>query len=156
MIRITRLQSVQGLEEMYPHFVFTDIVQRQQLIRQLTETMLQTPESLLVLQAISDVADPGLVGFVVANNVPGASYVWVAQAWSQPGNDFEVADAMWARVRVWACALGKSSVRAQTGREIDVIYRRFGFEELCKIVEHKLDPALLGLMVEGIQEVANG
>jgi hypothetical protein len=93
-----------------------------------------TPERVCVFQAWEG---DELRGFIVAQ-VDSSPVAWVSQGWSHPANPWEVADTLFSRVLVWAVALGRSCVRAQTRRSSRAMFERFGFQEIARVVEVKI------------------
>jgi hypothetical protein len=120
------------------HFVVDSEHDRALLDQQIEHAMIHQPESVLVIQATRDNT---LVGFLIAQNT--GPFVWLAQAWSRPGNEYQVADEMWSRLLVWSAALGKSEIRAETKRSINPLYERFGFVEFSRTITRKIDTSIL-------------
>lgn len=151
MITITRVSDPNDLALMIPHFVVETEDQRRQVTQQIVKALLESPDRLFVVQAKRD---EELIGFLVAQNI--GSCVYVAQAWSNPSNGWPVADAMWERTVLWTVAIGKPEIRAETKRESEALYRRFGFEEVSKTIAFKVPDGLMNELVAALKEVSVG
>ena len=92
---------------------------------------------------------------MVANDTP-SSYIYVSQVWSDAKNGWKVADEMFLKVLLWAYALGKSSLRAETQRDMGGWYRRFGFEERSVVIEKVVTPEMSARFVSHAREIFNG
>lgn len=152
MIRILHVTSPESVPEMARLVQVDDEPQRLEFAQKLAAAMVQTPDRVQVLQARRD---DELVGFTISENA-SAPYVWLAQGWSKPGNSWQVADELWLRVMLWAIGLGKNEIRAESGREVSALHRRFGFEDFRTVVQHKIDPNLLSHMLGSMKEVLSG
>lgn len=147
--RIIREATAEHLEEMIPLLIFRDECERVPFVKEVVRLLIERPEILLVLQVRESETDE-LLGFIVANNPTGVGYVWVAQAWSKSTNGREVADEMLKRVLIWAAALGKLEIRAETSRDGPSFLRRFGFDELYKVISRRIDPEILNQISQAL------
>jgi len=81
--------------------------------------------------------------FVIAQVVKGESYVWMAQTWSDPSNDWTVADKILIRLKLWTLAVGRSKLRGETKRKVKAFFRRFSFNPVSQIVEYEIPESFL-------------
>lgn len=109
------------------------------------------PERLLFITAYHD---QSLVGFMIATSE--FDHVFIAQIWSHHNNPPEIANSMFLRALIWACALGKPSVRAETNRNLEVLHRRVGLKPRSTIVERQIDPGMLDKFISCSQEYLHG
>ncbi len=153
MIRIVRTRDPQAVSYMVPHFTLpgteADI---EMMSRQLMHRMVSSPEAINVIQ-IWDGED--LIAFIIgiASENP---FIWIAQAWSKSGNQYRITSEMYERILLWAMALGKDSVRAETSRDLDSMNRRFGFEPVATIIERKITQEEVSAVLGRTKELVNG
>jgi len=79
-----------------------------------------------------------LKAFILAQ-LEGPNSVWISQGWSDSANPWEVASELVNRVKLWAVALGRTKVQARTKRSARAMYERFGFEEVARVMEIRID-----------------
>lgn len=94
------------------------------------------PERVACFQAWSD--DGELKAFILAQ-LEDPNGVWISQGWSHADNPWEVANALVDRIRLWAVALGRTWIQARTKRATRAMFERFGFVEVARVVEIKID-----------------
>lgn len=152
MFTISRVTSPQVAQSLLSHVTLDDGTPPEVFGHQLVEMLTHHPDSVCVIVARSDA---GVVGFVVLQNTP-SDYTFVVQAWSLSTNPRSVADAMFARAVLWTNALGKSKIRAQTSRDVDSFYRRFGFAPVASIIEHTIDPSITQRLIDALKEPSDG
>lgn len=152
MIKIIRTRDPKAVQYMIPHFSMDTDEEREIAGSQLANMMHAHPESVNVLQAWKG---EDIVSFIVGN-VADNPYVWIAQGWSKEGNPSMVATEMFTRIMLWAMALGKLSIRAETSRNLEVMYRRFGFEPVATIVERHITPEEISTVLDLGRMVVDG
>ena len=152
MIKIIRSRDPKSVEYMLPHLVLRNATAEsgERYLKQFALTMMNAPESVFLVQAWDG---EDIVGFVAANVAD--DYVWVSQAWSKTGNPSSVADEMFNRTILWAIALGRMSLRAETMRNVEAMFRRFRFEPITTIVEHRINPEVVSKILERGKEYIN-
>ncbi len=151
MILIRRAQKLEDYQAMIPHFVVESEAQREELVKELAEFMQTKPQDLFVIQAWKDEV---LVGFIVAQNT-SPDVVFIVQAWSK-AQTFNVIDELYARTINWANANGRTKIDAITKRDVDTLYRRFGFVETGVVVRYEIKPKLTSALVSKIKELMHG
>lgn len=151
-MKITRIKDPKIVPKIASLFVLHDEDSREAFVKDLMARMIQAPESLLFVAAIRE---DDVVGFVIAQNLADHR-VWVAQAWSEDGNDPQVADELFMRVLLWASALGKTVLGAETTRNAGALLRRFGFCEKATLVEYTIPPGFLPEVIDAMRGVVNG
>ncbi len=153
MIKIIRSRDPKSVEYMLPHLTFhenTDEM-KEKYARKLALAMANTPESIFVIQAWSG---EDIVGFIAANTAE--DHIWISQAWSKVGNPFSVVDAMLNRTVLWTIALGRLSLRAEVTRDAEAVFRRFKFKAITTIVEHRIKPEVVDMILERGKEYIDG
>ncbi len=153
MIKIIRSRDPKSVEYMLPHLTLRNATEgmREKYLHRLALTMVNAPETVFLVQAWEG---EDIVGFVVANVAD--EHVWVSQAWSKTGNPSAVGDEMFNRTILWAIALGRMTLRAETTRDIGAMFRRFKFEPITTIVEHRISPEVISKILERGKEYING
>ena len=153
MIKIIRSRDPKSVEYMLPHLTFHENTEqiRTKFARGFALAMANSPESVFLVQAWDG---EDIVGFVTAN--VAEDHIWVSQAWSKPENSSSVADEMFNRTILWAIALGRMSLRAETTRDVGAMFRRFRFEPITTIVEHRISPEVVSKILERGKEYING
>ena len=153
MIKIKRVMKPDSpnlLLEVANHLVFPQDENRgAEFVQQLIETLKTSPESVNFVVAMDG---EELVGFLVAVNT-SEDCVLLSQAWSKPGNSWKIIDELFLRIILWTFGLGKSSIRAETSRDSEAVWRRWEFQDRSRIIERKLDPSLLGQFLDKAREV---
>ena len=155
MIKIIRTRDPKAVQYMIPYFSMESEEDREIAGAQLANLMHTQPESVNVLQAWNGDNGENLVSFIVGN-VSNNPYVWIAQGWSKEGNPAQVATEMFARIMLWAMALGKTAVRAETSRDLGAMYRRFGFDPVATIVERRITPEEISTVLDRGRAVIDG
>lgn len=144
MIKIIRTRDPKAVQYMIPYFNEDNDEDSELAGRQISNMMHAQPESINVLQAWQG---ENIVSFLVGN-ISDCGYIWVAQGWSKSGNPPAVATEMFSRLLLWAMALGKMSVRAETTRSLEAMYRRFGFKPVATIVERRITPEEISAVLD--------
>lgn len=117
---------------------FHDDRMKEPYLTELERRMIAAPDSLLILASIES---DEVKAFLVAQNPgPEIPYMILTQVWSDPHNDRSWSDPFLARLVLWSLAHDKSYVRAETRRNAEAMYRRFGFEPSSTIVSLDLTP----------------
>lgn len=144
MIHIKRLTDGALIGKMEELFVFPGDTTPQQIEKYaaaLTLGLDNHTTGLFVIAALDDT--DALRGFIIAED--RGTCVGLSQAWSRPGNDFKIADAMFLRVQLWASALGRSRIQCETARSTTALFRRFGLEVERYVMGCTIDPTVLDL-----------
>lgn len=151
--RVTGGEAIEQLPEILPHLVFLEDEEEQckRYALEFARSAKEAPDTMLVVVAYKD---EELVGFTIATLF--ADCVYVSQAWSKPGNSFRIADEMFLRVMLWAQGLGRKSVRAETHRNTEGFFARFGFVERSKTIERKIEPEFFDNILAAVRVVKNG
>lgn len=151
-LKISRVQGVEAIEllpEIGTSLTFpNDEQNHEKFVIQLAGLLKNNPEGTMVIVAKRD---NELIGFLIANSTP--DFVYLAQAWSKPGNNFRIFDEMFLRILMWAVGLGKPSIRAETVRDLDAVYERAGFTPRSVTIERKIDNDLLIKLMNRAREV---
>lgn len=161
-LRISRVQGQEALDllpELGVNLVFpNDEPSHEKFLKQVAGMLINSPEQIQVIVAVRD---NQVIGFLIANNAPEC--VYIAQCWSKPGNNFRVFDEMFLRVLCWCYGLGKTSVRADTVRDLDAAYERAGFTLRSHTIERQITPEMIQNFTNRArdafmtkEEVANG
>ena len=144
MINYEHTHDVRQVEPMIPHFVLHVGTEKLRLefARQLVITMTNSPNTVNVIQAWSymETVEKELLGVIIGTNSVTQPYILIPQAWSHPGNSFEIMDELFGRLVMWAASMGKTSVRAETTRNVESMFHRFGLTEIAKVIERKITP----------------
>jgi hypothetical protein len=86
--------------------------------------------------------DEEILGFLVAYAPPNVTHVWLWQAWADPKlKNTNVTKIVFDRLLLWTEFIGRTSIRAETKRETEAMYRRWKFQDYSKIIEYKLSQA---------------
>lgn len=153
MTRILRTRDPKAVEYMIPHFTLPGGDEEKEAAgQQLMQRMTTSPESVVVFQAWRG---EDIVGFIIAF-VSENPFVWVAQGWSRPGNPWVIADELFRRVLLWGMALGRTSIRAETSRDLEAMYSRFGFKPVASIVERRITPEEISSVLSLGKAVVDG
>jgi hypothetical protein len=124
------------LAELRPHIIAPDERSRVQMMEGTLKLMSERPETIFIFTARDE---EGMVtAFAIAQALPGIDHVWLDQCWSHKDNPPTVSDTIFTRLILWAISMGKNRVRAETKRSITPLVRRWGFDEVSKIIEHKI------------------
>lgn len=155
-VNISRIQGEQIMDflpEIHEHLVFQDKIpgQREAYTKELHAKVLRNAEDILLVVAESD---GQLLAFVVAQALPAC--VFVSQTWSAARNPWQIVDELFLRVILWAEALGKKSIRAETARDADAFFRRFGFVERSVVIERAIEPGMTSVILDGLRSMVNG
>lgn len=155
-ITISRMKSIDTILEMVPHFTFQSDEPENQIRfgEQIRAGLTNNPDSLHILQAWND--ENEIVGFIVAHAPIGEDFTWVSQAWSRIGNPKSVATELFMRTLMWTIGLGRSSIRAETSRDIEAFYRRFGFVFHSATIKYEITPEVVAQMFGLGRESING
>lgn len=153
MIRITRTRDPKNVEYLLPYLSFHDNTEsiREKFVKSFAIAMANTPESVFMVQAWNG---EDIVGFLTASVLE--DYTWISQAWSKTGNPLSVIDEMLNRTILWTIALGRLSLRAEVIRDSEAIFRRFHFEQITTIVEHRIKPEFVDLVLQRGKEYIDG
>ena len=137
-MEIIRVRTSRILKYIEPHLTFTSPGNKLLFLEQFLKAMEFSPESIMVLAAIDD--SEIVKAFLIAEN-PGfkSQHISIAQTWSHPDNPWSVAEEIFARVVMWALALGKTCIRGETQRNTEPIYRRFGMQPIAQVMQLDLD-----------------
>lgn len=138
LLVVKRVTDASILPELEPHFVFQDEEERGVYSVQLMQFMQLGLTRVCVVVAFEGTE---VIGFVIAENTL-APHAWLSQIWCSPQHGLDVANQMREVLLLWASALGKTHLRAVTNRDMDALHRRFGFYEISKNVEYKIDSNL--------------
>lgn len=152
--RIIRTRDPKAVECMIPHFTLPDSGDGPKKVfgARLVSQMQNSPETVNVLQAWRG---DDLVGLAVAT-VSDSPFVWISQAWSVIGNSTKIVDGMFVRLILWTLALGRLSLRAETSRDLESFCRRFSFEPVASIVEHRISPEVIENILDRGKEIIHG
>jgi hypothetical protein len=146
-MEIIRVRTPELVEQMEPHLTFHDPRHKGIFLEDLLQRMSMAPDSLLILAGMDE---DGLRAFAIVTN-PGVAYpyVYLSQIWSHPNNaTHDWYTPFFARVVLWAAAHDKDYIRAETQRNTEALYRKFGFESFSTNVRLDLDES-------GIKELFN-
>lgn len=134
IIRIINPDDVAGLR---PYFTLTDPELMDLLVVELTSALKTMPDSVLILLGLD--SEEKIKVLLVAVN-PGIAYkhINVTQLWAHPKTDSSWLKSFMPRIIMWAIALNKTYLRAETSRNTKAFYRRFGFEPLSTVVKYDL------------------
>lgn len=139
-MKYTRETDPVILTQIEPHLDFIVDYSRLNFLRAIMEMMNNRPEQIYICVARQGKT---LRGFIIAQAPAGESHVWIAQAWSDLQNDWKVSEEVLNRVRIWTAAIGRKTIRAETRRNVEAFSRRFSFDPIAQIVEHKVPEDLL-------------
>ena len=152
---MVRVRSVDIIKHIAPHLVFTDECLRAPFLQELAHGIMNSPDSLLILASFEG---KEIRAFLIASN-PGATlpYVMVAQTWSHPSNPSNWYEPFLAKLILWATAHDKEYIKAETPRNADAMFRRFGFEQYMTVLKFKLkDEQYHSMILEHIKELLDG
>lgn len=149
---IDQIHDEDTIVEMVPHLIVEDETQRQNFVAQYIEIMRRNPDNLLVLDVRDEAQE--LVAFVIAER--SLSFVTITQAWSKASNPWEITNELFLRVVLWATAMGKYEIRAETRRDLDALHRRFGFTERSVNMSYQIDQNILTGVINRLQEITHG
>lgn len=137
---VIRVRSPKIVDLIESHLVFHDPSNKPIFIEALVHWMVSAPDSVCVTAAMDG---DEVVGYVIAQS-EGPTVPWanVAQAWSKIGNPPATANEMFFRTVLWACSMGKTSLRAETLRD-EAMFRRFGFVPSERVVRFKINDQFL-------------
>lgn len=150
-IKISRLQGSQAFEtlpKLKDKLTFPgDVDQSDKFLKQAAGLLANAPEQ---IQFIVAYRDEELIGFMLSNVTEDS--VYIAQAWSKPGNSFRVFDEMFLYVILWAAGLGKPCIRANTTRDVNAAYERAGFKQVSVVIERAVDNEMLHKLLHRARE----
>lgn len=149
---VIRVRSVDIVESIEPHVVLEDQV-KPLFLENLVWRMLHTPDAVLVLASFEG---DELKAFLIADN-PGAGvpYIVLAQVWSYPDNDRSWFVPFLTGLVLWAMAHDKEYIKAETQRNAEALFRRFGFKPFSTNVKLDVNKELIGHPEEFLQWVAS-
>lgn len=152
--RIIRTRDPRAIECMIPHFTLPEGGDdpKKVFAARLVGQMQNSPETVNVLQAWRG---DDLVGIAVAT-ASDSPFIWISQAWSAAGNSTTIVDGMFVRFILWTLALGRLSLRAETSRDLESFCRRFNFEPVSTIVEHRISPEVIENILDRGKEIIHG
>ena len=154
-IQISRVKDPQQTDDMVEHFTFlnNDPQTKELFLKNLVNAMTNSPDSIFVIQARKEGES---VGFVVANVQTETPFVCVSQAWSRSSNGQNVATQMFMRTLLWTVGMGRTSMRAETDRDLAAFYKRFKFEPVSTVVEFSVTPEVRSILYSRGNEVLDG
>ena len=138
-MKIIRARSPKAIELISDRFVNADASLAQWLREMIRD------EKLFVLCCIEG---DKILSFCVAFAPQNLPYAILYQAWGK-----EHLDEMFLRLQVWCENMGKTAIRAETTRNPDALYRRWGFKHISSVVEYRLREDTLSRLVEGRRDL---
>lgn len=134
-IHVGRIRDVEIVKKFSEHFVVEDGQTSEKFLEMIGTFLTNASDK---IQVIAAEREGRIVGFSIAFdlNVP---HIWISQFWNDPNESPKIADELFLRVLNWAVGLGKEEVRAETRRNVEVMYRRVGFEPHSTIVKLSLN-----------------
>jgi len=130
---VIRVRSATIVPKIKPNLVYSDERCREAYVEELVHMLVNNPDRVFILAKVDG---EEVTAFLIAID-PGINYpfVTVTNAWNDSHNGWDVADHIFARTLVWAAAMGKDYVRAETLRNTKAMYRRFGFEPFSEVMK---------------------
>lgn len=139
-MEIAREENAKVLVELAPHLILVDEDARGVFLQQAAFTMTNAPGEIFVCTA----REGGeLRAFVIAQAGRSTKYVWISQCWSDSLNGWDTADKILSRLMLWTVAMGRKAIRGEIRRDDKAISRRFSFEPIAQIIEHKIPDELI-------------
>lgn len=142
MINIDRARIPETILEMAEHLTVHNPDTREAYIQDYLELWRRRPDDLFVLEARTD----ELVAFLIVT--AERTCVNLSQAWAKPGIPWAVMAAMFQRVVLWAASIDRFEIRAETKRDVDALFRRFGFEEHSVNIRYQIPHTIFDTFLE--------
>jgi len=135
-MRFVRVSTDYGINVMKDHLLSEPDLTNDQIAQGVREYLAVAPDKVFFMSAWEETPDATeLYGFMLAYAPDNCSHVFIHQAWSKPGT--ETAAHLFYSLHKWAIGLGRSQFRCETLRAPEAFFRRWGFEELSRVL--KLD-----------------
>jgi hypothetical protein len=124
-MNMIRIRSAEIVKHIAPHVTFVDPKLKAPYLEDVAQRLIQAPDTILLLAAFEN---DEIKAFIVAENTaPRIPFVHLSQVWSHPDNPRDWYKPFLAKLLLWADAHDKDYVRAETMRNTEAMYRRFGF-----------------------------
>ena len=142
--RQIRVVNPIGIDYMESLLLVDEDIERSSLVEALKNTLASDPNGIFVAQTWDTAIEPDgeIVAFVIAYAPSMQRHVFLYQAWCKPGTDEKVADKLFLSLVLWSEANGRTSIKAETKRDVNAIYRRWNFIPFSQIIEFKIDSLL--------------
>ena len=148
LFSVARLRSTGLIKLVEPHLTFSDDNLKEGYLVDLHTMLIEQPDSVFV---VGGFRGSELVAFGIAYN-PGSKspHVLLTQAWSEHTNQKELVDNMFSRIILWAMALEKSGIRAETQRSTEALFRAYGFEKVTEVVQLTFNKEIQNEMLQEV------
>lgn len=135
-MRVFRATNAGVMQYIEPHLVLDSSTDKATFCLQLTDALINAPQSVFVIVAFEN---EKLLGFLVAIAHAGVSYTYVAQLWTETGVARRFELLVLSRLKAWTESLGRDSIRMETQRDPASFSRRWKFKEISTIMELKIE-----------------
>jgi len=146
-MRIARLMNPEKLNLIEDKILPNEGFKKEDIVDVIRENLTRNGDKILVMVALDVVPSEGkgegegeeeikVLGFFVATAPPRQDHTFLFQIWCDPEfKEEKVVDRFILKLCSWTQEIGRSKVKGETTRSSKAILRRWGFEEVAKIVE---------------------
>ena len=154
-MEIIRVVNPEGITYMKDVVVPPEGMDKEVFLESLKRVLVNNREGIFLLQAYDG---EEIIGVILAVDQPEMKHIFIYQAWSN-AKKMSLHDTrkMFMRLVLWADAKGKSELRAETQRNAEAFYRKWGFIEHSKILKFEVTEAFEDKLLDALlKEPDNG